>query len=62
MTFLTSLQPLHGFASNFMWMFLRWAPTEFDKILGAAPIFHGIMSNVRQFLKNLWDLVSSLFK
>ena len=23
----SSLEPLHGFASNFVWMFLGWTPT-----------------------------------
>ena len=35
------LKPLHGFASNFVWMFLGW-----------TPIFHGIMGNFVQFLAN----------
>ena len=31
--FLTSsLEPLHWFTSNFVWMFLRWTPTKFVKI------------------------------
>ena len=25
----SSLKPLHGFASNFVWMFLGWTPTKF---------------------------------
>ena len=28
----SSLKPLHGFASNFVWMFLGWTPTKFVKI------------------------------
>ena len=39
----SSLKPLHGFASNFMGMFLGWTPTKFVKMGGATPIFHGIM-------------------
>ena len=27
--FISSLEPLHGFASNFVWMFLGWTPTKF---------------------------------
>ena len=37
--FLTSsLEPLQGFASNFVWMFLGWTPTKFVKI-GVLPLF-----------------------
>ena len=37
--FLTSsLEPLHGFASNFVWMFLGQTPTKFVKI-GVLPLF-----------------------
>ena len=43
----SSLKPLHGFASNFVWMFLGWTPPR-----GATPIFHGIMGNFVQFLAN----------
>ena len=43
----SSLKPLHGFASNFVWMFLGWTPTKF-----ATPILHGIMVNFVQFLAN----------
>ena len=34
----SSLEPLHGFASNFVWMFLEWTPTKFVKI-GVLPLF-----------------------
>ena len=34
----TSLEPLQGFASNFVLMFLRWAPTKFVNI-GVLPLF-----------------------
>ena len=30
--FLTSLEPLHVFASNFLWMVLGWTSAKFDKI------------------------------
>ena len=43
----SSHEPLHGFASNFVWMFLGWTPTKFVKT-----IFHGIMGNFVQFLAN----------
>ena len=33
-----SLNPLHGFASNFVWLFLGWTPTKFVKI-GSLPLF-----------------------
>ena len=36
--FVTSLEPLHGFASNFVLMFLLWTPTKSDKI-GVLPLF-----------------------
>ena len=37
--FLTSsLEPLHGFPSNFVLMFLRWAPIKFIKIR-VLPLF-----------------------
>ena len=34
----SSIELLHGFASNFVWMFLRWTPTKFVKI-GVLPLF-----------------------
>ena len=36
--FISSLETLHGFASNFVWMFLGWTPTKFVKI-GVLPLF-----------------------
>ena len=55
--FLTSsLEPLHRFASNFVWMFLGWTPTKFDKI-GVIPLFFMelwvVLCNFGQSLKNL---------
>ena len=56
-SFSTSLELLHGFASNFGWMFL-----------GATPVFDGIMGNFVQFLAKYWfgespgGVVSNLFK
>ena len=35
---LTSLEQLHGFASNFVWMFLGWTPTKMLKS-GYYPYF-----------------------
>ena len=32
-TFLTSLKTMHGFAINFVWIFLEWTPTKCVKIL-----------------------------
>ena len=34
----TSLEPLQGFCSNFVWMFLGWTSTKFVKI-GVLPLF-----------------------
>ena len=42
----SSLEPLQGFASNFVWMFLGWTPKF------ATPILYGIMGNFVQFLAN----------
>ena len=49
----SSLEPLHGFAPNFVWMFLRWTPTKFVKI-GVYPYFswnNGII------LCNFWPIL-----
>ena len=35
---LTSLEPLHGFASYSVWMFLMWTSTKCVKI-GVLPVF-----------------------
>ena len=51
-TFLTSsAKQLHGFDSNFVWMFLGWTLLSLLKSV-ATPIFHGIMGNFVQFLAN----------
>ena len=50
----SSLEPLHRFAPNFVWMFLWWTPTKFVKKRGATPIFNGIMGNFVQFLANFF--------
>ena len=38
-SFSTSLKQLHGFASNFVWMFLGWTPTKFVKIVVLSLFF-----------------------
>ena len=43
---LTSLEPLHDFTLNFVWMFLGWTPTKFVKI-GMLP----------QFFMELWVIL-----
>ena len=42
---------MHGFSSNFAWMFPWWTPTKFVEI-SATPIIHGIMGNFVKFLAN----------
>ena len=56
----SSLEPLQGFASNFVWMFLGWTLTKFVESEG-LPLF---MGNFVQFLAHSkpGGLVSSLFK
>ena len=47
-TFLTSShKPMHRFASNSMWIFLRWTPTLFVKH------YVGFFCNFLPILKNL---------
>ena len=67
--FLTSsLEPLHGFASKFVWMFLGWTPTMFVKI-GVLPLFFMelwvILCNFLPILKKIFyktiDQKSSIF-
>ena len=41
----SSLKPLHGFASNFVWMFLGWTPTKFVKIR-VLPLFFSKVTRV----------------
>ena len=54
--FLTCLEPLDGFASYFVLIFLRWTPTKFVEI-GVLPLFFMelwvILCNYGQFLKNI---------
>ena len=57
--FLTSfLEPLHGFASNFVWMFLWWTPTKFLKI-GVLPIF---FMELWVILCNFWLILEKSIK
>ena len=51
---LTSLEPLHGFSSNFVWMFLGWTPTKFVKIIDQKSFIYLVLKVPR-------DLISSLF-
>ena len=49
----SSLEPLHGFASNFVWMFLEWTPTKFVKI-GVLPLF---FMELWVILCNFWPIL-----
>ena len=49
----SSIEPLHGFASIYVWMFLGWTPTKFVKS-GCYPYFswnNGII------LCNFWPIL-----
>ena len=51
--FLTySLELLHRFASNILWMFLGWTPTKFVKIRVLPLFFIELWYNFVQFLAN----------
>ena len=50
---ISSLEPLHGFASNFVWMFLGWTPTKFVKI-GVLPLF---FMELWVILCNFWPIL-----
>ena len=53
-SFLTSsLKPLHGFDSHFVWMFLGWTPTKFVKI-GVLPLF---VMELWVILCNFWPIL-----
>ena len=56
-SFSTSLKPLHGFASNFVWMFLGWTPTQFVKI-GVLPLF---FMELWVILYNFWPILKKIF-
>ena len=49
----SSVKPLHGIASNFMWMFLRWTSTNFVKI-GVLPLF---FMELWVILCNFWPIL-----
>ena len=52
--FLTSLEWLHGFDSNFVWMFLGWTP-KFVKI-GVHPLF---FMELWVILCNFWPILNN---
>ena len=56
-SFMTSLKPLHRFASNFVWMFLGWTPTKFVKI-GVLPLF---FMELWVILCNFWPILKKIF-
>ena len=49
----SSLEPLQGFASNFVWMFLGWTPTKFVKN-GGLPLF---FMKLWVILCNFWPIL-----
>ena len=49
----SSLEPLHGFASNFVWMFIGWTPTKFVQIWVLPLFFMDLLVIFGQFFKNL---------
>ena len=53
----SSLEPLQGFASNFVWMFLGWTPTTFVKI-GVLPLF---FMELWVILCNFWLILKKIF-
>ena len=55
--FTSSLKSLHRFASNFVWMFLRWTPTKFVKI-GLLPLF---FIELWVILRNFWPILKKSF-
>ena len=52
----SSLELLHGFASNFVWMFLGWTPTKFVKIV-VLPLF---FMELWVILCNFWTIFKKL--
>ena len=52
-TFFTSLEPLHEFASDFVRMFLGWTSTKFDKIR-VLPLF---FMELWVILCNFWPIL-----
>ena len=51
--FLTSLELLHGFASNFVWMSLGWTPTKFVNI----GVLHPFSRELWVILWKIWLIV-----
>ena len=49
----SSLKTLHGFASNYVWMFLSWTPTKFVKIK-VLPLF---FMELWVILCNFWPIL-----
>ena len=49
----SSLKPLHGFATNFVWMFLGWTLTKFVKIR-VLPLF---FMELWVILCNYWPIL-----
>ena len=49
----SSLEPLHGFASNCVWVFLGWTPTKFVKI-SVLPLF---FMELWVILCNFWPIL-----
>ena len=52
-SFSTSLKPLHGFVSNFVWMFLEWTPSKFLRI-GVLSLF---FMELWVILCNFWPIL-----
>ena len=53
----SSLEPLQGFASNFVWMFFWWIPTKFVKIR-VLPLF---FMKLWVILCNFWQILKKIF-
>ena len=54
--FTSFLEPLHRFASNFVWMFLGWTATKFIKI-SVLPLF---FMELWLILCNFWPILKNL--
>ena len=50
---MSSLEPLNGIASNFVWVFLEWTPIKFVKIW-ALPLF---FMELWVILCNIWPIL-----
>ena len=49
---LTLVKLLHGFASNYVWMFLLWTPTKIVRSRTATSIFERMIGNFEYFGAN----------